>query len=485
MHLAQKKFHQLLSGRLWIRVAFFLTLSYWFYLMCTVEMLILDDAIGYESLGKLIYQSGWKEYLTTGPHREPLYPFLVALSMSLADKFHVSYQSVQILAQFALLFLTQWLVFSVLRKLRVRDTITALTILYLGFSPAMTNSALRLYSEILTFPLVLGIIVHSENLWSDIYSGKTFRFSQGAVLAVFFLLLTLIKGIFELITPIFLLLLIMCLWKSFLKQDKHVRKQLILFLALFMMVYFVPVNLYKAASKQFNGQYTLTDRGPWALYGNTARRTEPLGGRQFLIALSYVPGWGTCHAFFGPQACAYWSYTESDKLGAAKREELKQKYPAHQEQANRQLIALSVQKALHNPLQYALFASLEGLKLVFWDSVAMAHAIYPEDVMRVYDITALKLAVFFVIPIVTMTAIGSAIFSLWRNRHKIFTQTDNTSLILIILLFLLIYISCHAIFYVDPRYSFSLAPLYLILIANMFHRLTARPHHPPIGTNTG
>ena len=74
---------------------FLICLAYWGYLIFSSSMQISWDAIGYEKLGLIIYEKGWKEFFITGPHREPLYPFVISLSMGIADYFSVSYQLIQ------------------------------------------------------------------------------------------------------------------------------------------------------------------------------------------------------------------------------------------------------------------------------------------------------------------------------------------------------------------------------------------------------
>jgi len=64
--------------------------AYWTYLIFNAHMVIKFDAIGYEKLGRLIFTEGWDAYFQTGPHREPLYPWLISLSMHISSWIDVS-----------------------------------------------------------------------------------------------------------------------------------------------------------------------------------------------------------------------------------------------------------------------------------------------------------------------------------------------------------------------------------------------------------
>ena len=104
-------------------LAFLIPLLYWAYLYFNAQMDIKHDAVGYEHLGRLLYTEGWSEYFRLGPYREPLYPFLVSVSMQLADFFHVNYQSIQKLIQISILLITQISIFKILHRLKIHEPI--------------------------------------------------------------------------------------------------------------------------------------------------------------------------------------------------------------------------------------------------------------------------------------------------------------------------------------------------------------------------
>ena len=98
-----------------------LSLIYWIYLASTVQPILVHDALSYQHLGSILYnKGGWIEYFKTGPNREPVYPFLLSISMRLADVLSVSYLSVQIFFQFGVLWISQLLLLKILNKLKMR-----------------------------------------------------------------------------------------------------------------------------------------------------------------------------------------------------------------------------------------------------------------------------------------------------------------------------------------------------------------------------
>ena len=172
---------------LWRRraVIFGLCFCYWIYLFFSSRMVIAMDAISYEKLGELIYRDGWLAYFRTGPNREPLYPFLISISMRIAGE---HYPVIQKIMQIFLLFFTQLLAFSILGKLKVREFFQFLVILYIGFSPAIVNSVFSLYYEILALPFVVAMILISTISWQAIRTGRAKQsFFLGFLSGVLFL----------------------------------------------------------------------------------------------------------------------------------------------------------------------------------------------------------------------------------------------------------------------------------------------------------
>ena len=133
------------------------------------------------------------------------------------------------LSNWLLIFNFDLLTFSILKKLRIPTAITALTLLYLGFSPAIVNSALTLYSEIFTYPFILGIILMGARVWELVqkdYSPRLLLCSLG--IGILFVAIMFVKAIFEYILLIFLVPFFYLLLKSLLTffQLKTLRKSI-------------------------------------------------------------------------------------------------------------------------------------------------------------------------------------------------------------------------------------------------------------------
>ena len=158
-----------------IMAAFLLSFCYWIYLALTSHMIIQFDAIGYEHLGSRIHNQEWIEYFRTGPNREPLYPLLISLSKDLGNVLSVPFSTIQTFIQVILLFSTQLLVYLFLKKFDINTVISALTLFYIGVSPALVNATFSLFSEIASFPIVLGLIWVNVKSWRAVQDNLLIR----------------------------------------------------------------------------------------------------------------------------------------------------------------------------------------------------------------------------------------------------------------------------------------------------------------------
>jgi len=132
--------------------AFGLSILYWGYLFMTTQPVLSCDANLYDLLGKMVHNKGWAHYFSQGPLQEPLFPLIISWSLRLSELFGPSYLAFQKGFQLFWLFITQLLTLNILRQLRINRRLGAAVIFYLGFSPALVNSALSLYSEIVVYP---------------------------------------------------------------------------------------------------------------------------------------------------------------------------------------------------------------------------------------------------------------------------------------------------------------------------------------------
>ena len=427
-------------------------------------MVIAFDSIGYESLARMIYTNGWVSYFTTGPNREPLYPLVVAASMHIGHTTSLAYVRIMAIFGVMIMFLTQALTYKILRLLNIRNGICMVVLAYLTLSPALNNAAFSLYSEIAALPIILGIILTSAGAWDSIAQTQRQRaLVYGALLGILLTLATFIKAVFECITPAYLIIFFTTV---FLTDKAKKITTLLLCLAAAISFFYVPITGYKWLNKQYNGNFAITNRGPWALYGSTARRMEPLTLKRFAEALAFAPGEGVCNSLFGPKECDFWSYRKSDEFGLAKQGELSSQ-PLSPEKINATLLSLSAQKALHNPFQYTLLTFIEGLKMFFWESTKVGFVSYPHWLQKIYDIKILNNGLRFFASLVSLIAV----LSLWRQAF-VSQRSSPVGFLMGVLIFL--YILFFSFFFILTRYALPIAPLYLISIGVWINNLAPK-----------
>lgn len=450
-----------------VALAFLFCVIYWTYLALISQMVLVHEAIGYESLGAMIHQQNWSEYFKTGPNREPVYPWIVSFAMQWAQWLDVSYQSALRVIQLSILGVTQLLTLYLLKKLNVKPLISACTILYIGISPALLGSSLNLFSEIATYPSILAAIIFSLTAWQNILHGSWKNTLVSSVLlAASFVAVTLTKGIFELIVPLYLILFAALAVRPLRPLQQNIRRRVILFFLTFLIAFYVPLLSYKALNKHYNGNFILTSRGGFALYGNTARRTEPLTAERILTAITYVPGPEVCAAFFGDAKCLFWSYVPSDAMGSKKFQELTDQGHS-MERSGSIMTRLAMQKALEHPLQYGLLMLLEVSKMIFWESTKPGFVNYPQWLSTLYSLPLMRFGLTALLSLATLIALVYAVQLIWKKRKSIFSDDKNPADFIITMILTLIgaYWLSHSFFYVLPRYALPITPLYLVLIA--------------------
>jgi hypothetical protein len=446
-----KKTHRL-SLPFSIAGVFCFSLVYWLYLSLTTRMDIVFDSIGYRALGQRIYDHGWVDYFKTGPNREPLYPSLIAISMALEHITNISYARIMAIFGVMIMFLTQVLTYKILRLLNIRNSVCVLVLGYLALSPALNNAAFSLYSEIAAFPIILGMILAGAKAWEAIIKkNQQGAFVYGALLGLLLTAATFVKAVFECIAPVYLIVFFITV---LLNRKKDILG-LMLCMACAVSFYYIPVTGYKWLNLHYNVNFAITNRGSWALYGNTARRMEPLTLKRFAEALAFAPGEGVCNSLFGPAECDFWSYKKSDEFGYGKLHELNNEgLPASK--INSTLLRLSAHAALQNPLQYALLTVIEGSKMFFWESTKIGFVEYPHWLQKIYDIKIFDNAIRFLLFLAALIGV----VSLWTGISK--PQKSSIGFLMGTLVFL--YILFFSFFFILTRYSLPIAPLYLISI---------------------
>jgi len=449
-------------------VVFLSCLVYWVYLIFASRILLSHDAIDYEELGLMIYKQGWVEYFKTGPHREPLYPLSIAVSMKIADIFSVSYQLVQKVIQVIILFLTQILMFKLLNKLRISNRIKLIIILYFGFSPAIVNSALSLFSEIIVYPFILAAVLLGVKSWRAIYN---FGFRRIALLsfstALLFAFAAFGKGIFIYVFPFFLIPFFGTVISSIRRLDKVILSRSIIYIVVAILTFNSLIIPFKLMNKKFNGHFEFTDRYVSLLFGNAAKRTNPLTSRILLAHLASIPGRGACSLFFSEEECRSCEFLAADDYIEGSLTELLENTP--EDEIKSKTLSLTFERVLKNLPQYFMFAAIESLRMPFWESTQIGFVGYPYWLEKVFSFKVLKDGLRLLTGIITFLALFYTIALIYKNRIKLFRpyliENEDLMICFFVSLIILSYTGLHSLFSVLTRYALIIAPLYLILIA--------------------
>ena len=442
-----------------IIIVIFVSCCWWVYLSLNVSMIISADASGYERLGRLIVEHGFSEFLKTGPNREPLLPLTVALSMWLSSHCGLMYQKIQGLIQLACFGSAQILLWMLLRRFHVRIVLSALILLYFGCSPAMVNSVFSLFSEVLTYPIILGIIYRTLMVMEQ----KSPHWIEGVGLGVLSIMMVLVKGITELIIPLYIICLGILFWRL-LGRDcgKHVK-----ILVIWFIVFGVGVSAYKAANYIYNRQYVVTDRSGFMVYGSAVRKTAPIGEHKISAALLSIAGDKMCANKFPIEECFYWSPLMTDRLGQAEQARLGQFVAG--EKVNSALLHETAGLIQAHPIRYLVFSMIEAVKMFFWESASIGFVEYPKWIERLYQNVVLSKGLRLCAAVISFWGVLMLASAIRKHEIQV-TRFQSYGL----LLFIGIFIFCYAFVSVIIRYSFPIVPLYFVCIGISVERLLLR-----------
>lgn len=440
-------------------------------------MIISCDSEGYQSLGRMFFENRWTEYFKTGPNREPVYLLLIAIAMWVGKHLSVSYQPVMMIIQLSILFITQMMTIHILKILKIRDMVSAFTILYIGISPAIVNSAFTLFSEIVTYPFILLIIIVTYYGWLSFSDSRPRTILLAASSGILFCLVTLAKGIFEVITPVFILSILILSLFTF--NRKTITNALI-YLLVALTVYLIPINAYKFTNKVYNGNFLVTNRGDYRLLGAAIRRTEPLTTQQFLVALACIPGDKFCQSIYGKEKCYYWNFEMVDAPGAEKWYKLTAD-GLKPGAVTAITYKLAVKQMMVNPLQYAVLCAIEAAKMIFWESTQIGFASYPKFIDKIFNWVLFKNGLrFFATGITFLALIYLISFLLAQRRSLLMVEGPGAKkpevLLIFSILLIFIFIGTHSLFATLPRYALPIAPLYIIIISFFTDRLLINIH---------
>ena len=456
--------------RPWTTVALILSAFWVFYNALFSETILYFDSFGYEQLGQLLSNNSLIEYFKTGPNREPLYPLFVCLNMKLADFLHIPYTNLILLTQGLILLLSQRWLAAIFEEIRLSDKITAILVLYFVISPSILRSSLIVYSEIITYPMILAAFHLSCRAWGQLSSSQGLvnnYIRYGFYVGLVFLPLMFTKAIFDLIFPLFLgiFTLGLCLNN---RLDRTNFKKIILFSLIAYGVFLAPVLGYKMMNKIYNGNFAFTNRGSWALYGTAAKRILPTTPKEDLAQKVYVfPDKSLCDRWVGADACEHWFYNLPNKLGLDKASELRKQGLTEQE-IDRRLVQMSLELMIKHPIKTLNGMFWEGSKLLFWEYPSWGMVILPREIRHVYEQPWGYYVFLFGINIFNLlfflTAIGYACYRVLHLNNTQLKERLNTNYLLIVLFLILSYMTAHSCFFLSERNALPIVPLFLILI---------------------
>lgn len=419
--------------------------------MFSSSMVIHFDAKGYEELGMLISKQGWQAYLKAGLNREPFYPFLISISMSVADYISIPYYYVQKIIQVFFLFCSQLLILILLRQLKICPTLTIITLLYAGFSPAVVSSTFNLFSEITTYPFVLAIVLTSIFLWRNIQKMNYWKVTLwSTIFTVIFLCATFTKGVFRYIYLIFLIPFILSAFNYFRNKQHLIAKKICLYIAISFLIFHSFLNLYKYLNLKYNGNFEFTSRYIELLYGNTVKRTEKLSTRLFFAHIVSIAGDGLVERFFSKEEARYCSFQGADSFRGGSTGLTKQ-----------QVISVSLQRILSHPLQYIFFMALESAKMFFWETTRLGFVNYPLWMQNMFNLSIFKDGLRATMALLTVISFFWVIMQLIYKKIIL----PEAEILFFINLMIMSFIASFSLFSVVTRYPLSIASLFLINIA--------------------
>jgi len=452
--------------------------AYWLYLIFASQMSIKFDAADYEFIGSIIHQKGWIEFFKTGPHREPLYPLAIAVSMKIADSLSISHYTVQKVIQVLILFATQLLALGLLRRLKIRESVQWVTLLYMGFSPAIVNSTFSLFGEIITYPFVLIIVLLSVLSWRAVFIERLGRVVQLAVLtAGIFILATFGKGVFQYIFWAYLSLFGGLFLYGLVKRDIILLKHAAIYILLAFMIFSIPIGMFKSANKKYNSNYAFTNRFADLLFGNAVKRTKELPPKMILAHIASIPGAGVCRLFFTGEECLYCEFQTADYYRGTLLGELKTGIPP--EKITGETISFAIKKAAERPFQYLLLSTIESLRMPFWESAHLGNVVYPVWLQRIYDWGVFKNSLRLLMSLATYLSLFFLLVFLIKNRRQLVdfksANSERVQIGFFVFFLVFVYTALHSLFSIVTRYALPISFLYLLGIAffveqRIFHK---------------
>ena len=465
---------------IWVKSVLVIVGLWWVYLFFTTQFYVVYDSLDYEQLGKVIAHHGWVQFLRSGPNREPMFPWLVAVSMHLGDWCGISYYYPLKMIGLSFLSLTMIFSYRLMSMLGVRPVIALLAICYMGISPVMIDSSMRLWSEFAAYPWVVLAVIWTIKSWKlldnilDERQVKMQIVGHAGMVALMFLLFLSVKAIAE---GVLLLYLWPFYWKIFVqwRSKNFVKsKQTLIFCMAVLMIFEAGACAYRLGNYYYNHHFVITDdRGAASFYGSTAHHLEPLTIRGLEVAAAYVPGMGLCTSLFSQEECSQWSWEYTDHINAQKRNELSAR-GIKQESVSKEMIISAVTMILSNPLQAGLFMLIEAYNMFFWES-SLAFVVYPDWVGENLHSATVLYNLRIVLALLSWLACIFSVYVLcFRHRQISLKENDQKQALFWVFNFVFWYMAIYSCFFIEDRYSFSLISLYLVLISFLIEKILRR-----------
>jgi hypothetical protein len=451
-------------------VVFIISALYLVYLSLIAQAIIVNDSIGYEALGRKMLQGGLSAYLKDGLTREPLYPFLISRAMSWSEATGIDYHQIQKWIQISFLMTTQVLVFVLLKRICIRRWLTALVVLCVGMTPTLINSTMWTFSEVVTYPFMICLILLCSQSWVGLkeqnnLDGRTA--AKAIAVGICCIILTMVKAAFELVVPVIFTVFVVWAIVHYVQKRYKSFVVVLLFVCIAATTYYAAITWYKWFNWKQNGYFALTDRGPWALYGFTERRMQPMNMQRFEGMVAFIPGPEFCYKVSDNEACDAWSIFPGNSIAENYLKTAGTQFPT-QQLLDRQLVNMSFHRIMENPGKFFILMYFESFKALFWASDYNAQVAYPDWLEGVYRNRDFFMGVTFVLAL--MTACAYVYFFGWVIRLIKDILNNNTLTILQAAVFFIfivtnVFIAAYAVIHVSPRDTLPMVPLYLIMIA--------------------
>lgn len=444
------------------------TFSYWGYLCQNSQMLISQDAVGYEHLGKEFLDGGIENYLKNGLTREPLYPMLISLSMKLSKETG-DYRNIQKVFQLLALFLSQILLFLILSKANIDWKVKFPTVFYFGISPAMVNAALSLYSEILTLPCIMLMMIVIQSSWETlIREGQKKNILLSILTGVIFSIIIFIKAIFQYIFLVYIAVYVikgLAFWAA---KNKKALLRCVVYVILSTSIVVGSVTCYRFLNLKYNGHFDFTSRYAVLLFGNAGKRTENLSRTQLLAHLAAIPGESFCKKLFTKKECDYCTFKEADRYRSKHLPRLISPDLSKRER-EKEALKLSVNMFVRKPIQYVGLTFLEAFKMPFWESTRIGFVKYPLVVENIFNNSLFRNGIRLCMSVLTYLGL---VFGLWFSAFNFFSflraqksYQEEKAVVFFSCLIILTFTGLYSLFSILTRFAFPIVPLYCVLIA--------------------